>query len=315
MAKLLFDESPLVVQPGLAKKIGLNEAIVLQQIHYWLQGNKSGKEIDGARWIYNSLADWQEQFPFWSESTIYRTLQSLEEKMLLKTGNYNQRRGDRTKWYTIAYDELHFLEMGGDRNSVFQDGTANLQNETPSCQNGTTLPETTHEISTQTTAVANAVSTATPENNDFQKIWQEVEQVFIVVNSSDFFKLRELWEKYPQIERHRYALERAKKANPRQLRFYLKDFASFDPTAPRTWGQELTPSPVPSGFIQEIAAVPIHPDALKGYAEQGETVEDTLNRLLKAGTIKEKMYNASRQRYSDKLNAQASTIRRAEFAP
>ena len=32
-------------------KIGLNEAIVLQQLHYWLRDTNSGMECDGVRWI------------------------------------------------------------------------------------------------------------------------------------------------------------------------------------------------------------------------------------------------------------------------
>ena len=35
-SKLLIDEPPLQVLPSLALKIGLNEAIILQQVHYWL---------------------------------------------------------------------------------------------------------------------------------------------------------------------------------------------------------------------------------------------------------------------------------------
>lgn len=35
-AQLLINEPPLQVLPTLAKTIGLNEAIVLQQVHYWL---------------------------------------------------------------------------------------------------------------------------------------------------------------------------------------------------------------------------------------------------------------------------------------
>ena len=31
-------------------KIGLNEAIVLQQLHYWLRDTNSGMECDGVRW-------------------------------------------------------------------------------------------------------------------------------------------------------------------------------------------------------------------------------------------------------------------------
>ncbi len=61
MSKLLLDEHPLLVLPSLAKKIGLNEAIILQQINYWLIDSK--KEIDGRKWTYNSIKAWNEQFP------------------------------------------------------------------------------------------------------------------------------------------------------------------------------------------------------------------------------------------------------------
>ncbi|STI86995.1 replication protein [Escherichia coli] len=44
---LLFAERPLVINTQLAMKIGLNEAIVLQQLHYWLRDTSSGMECDG----------------------------------------------------------------------------------------------------------------------------------------------------------------------------------------------------------------------------------------------------------------------------
>lgn len=46
MSMVLFDEHPMLVNKPLAVEIGLNEAIVLQQIHYWLEMNKeSGKKL------------------------------------------------------------------------------------------------------------------------------------------------------------------------------------------------------------------------------------------------------------------------------
>jgi len=54
--KLVADEHPLIVLPTLQQRL-LNEAIVLQQIHYWL-GKECGQIIDGVRWIYNRLDDW-----------------------------------------------------------------------------------------------------------------------------------------------------------------------------------------------------------------------------------------------------------------
>ncbi|MGG3893610.1 DnaD domain protein [Geobacillus stearothermophilus] len=104
MSKLLLDEKPLIILPSLAKEIGLNEAIILQQLHYWLQ--ESGSEHDGHRWVYNTYEDWQKQFPFWSKNTIIRAIKSLEKKGLIVTGNYNKLKIDNTKWYRIDYEKL-----------------------------------------------------------------------------------------------------------------------------------------------------------------------------------------------------------------
>ena len=40
MSMYLFDDTPIVVNTTLANEIGLNEAIVLQQINYWIEINK-----------------------------------------------------------------------------------------------------------------------------------------------------------------------------------------------------------------------------------------------------------------------------------
>ncbi|PNY87131.1 conserved phage C-terminal domain-containing protein [Staphylococcus agnetis] len=107
MSKLLIDDYPIQVLPKLAEEIGLNEAIILQQIHYWL--NTSKHCHDGKKWIYNSYPEWQKQFPFWSERTIKRTFGSLEKQDLLHVGNYNKAGFDRTKWYSVNYETLNKL--------------------------------------------------------------------------------------------------------------------------------------------------------------------------------------------------------------
>ncbi|WOX32171.1 hypothetical protein R5O32_12080 [Listeria monocytogenes] len=76
---LLINDYPLQVLPTLAREIGLNEAIVLQQIHYWL--NKKQNLHDGRYWTYRSIQKWQEEnFSFWSLNTVKRTFTSLREK-------------------------------------------------------------------------------------------------------------------------------------------------------------------------------------------------------------------------------------------
>ena len=101
MSKLLIKELPLMILPQLAKAIGLNEAIVLQQLHYWLL--TSPVERDGMKWVFNTYEDWEKQFPFWSISTIGRVFRSLEEKKLTITKKFKRAGYDQTKWYTINY--------------------------------------------------------------------------------------------------------------------------------------------------------------------------------------------------------------------
>lgn len=109
MSRLLLEDEPLVVLPKLATVIGLNEAIILQQLHYWLE--KSNNVKDGFGWIYNTYEEWKNQFPFWSESTIKRTLKKLQERKIIIVGNYNKLKIDHTKWYRIDYEVLDNIEQ------------------------------------------------------------------------------------------------------------------------------------------------------------------------------------------------------------
>jgi len=141
MKNLLLDEYPLIILPSLATKIGLSEAIVLQQIHYWL--TKSANVVDDEPWVYNSISDWQKQFPFFSESTIKRILKKLEQQELIKSACFNKLKMDRTKWYTINYASLALGQFDPTIRSNWPNQQVSL---TPP------LPETTTETTSKTTS-------------------------------------------------------------------------------------------------------------------------------------------------------------------
>ncbi|MGH4229495.1 conserved phage C-terminal domain-containing protein [Klebsiella pneumoniae] len=101
---LLMPSRPIVINPDLAYSIGLNEAIALQQLNYWLQETNSGLERDGVRWIYNTTEQWLEQFPFWSESTLKRAFTRLKSLGVLKVEQLNKSQRDMTNYYTINYE-------------------------------------------------------------------------------------------------------------------------------------------------------------------------------------------------------------------
>ncbi|PHM45903.1 replication protein [Xenorhabdus mauleonii] len=104
MSSLLLKSRPLVVNPELAVRLGLNEAIVLQQLQYWLTETESGIDANGRRWIYNTIEKWQEQFPFFSESTIKRAFANLKKMNVLRIEQINKSNHDRTNYYSINYE-------------------------------------------------------------------------------------------------------------------------------------------------------------------------------------------------------------------
>ena len=108
-ASWLFSKHPLLVDQDLATVIGLNEAIVLQQLNYWLH-SKSAKKINDKWWVYNTYENWKKQnFPFWSLATIRRTFSSLEKKEVVVSANFNRAGFDKTKWYSIDETKLNQL--------------------------------------------------------------------------------------------------------------------------------------------------------------------------------------------------------------
>lgn len=111
---------------NVANLYGIEEAILLENIYFWCQKNKANEKhiINGKVWTYNSAKAFAEQFPYMTESKIYRTLKKLEDNGLIETGEFNNTAYDRTKWYTVT-DKACFL-LG---NRFLTDDESILQNE------------------------------------------------------------------------------------------------------------------------------------------------------------------------------------------
>lgn len=113
MTKLLISETPLIVLPSLAKTIGLNEALVLQQVHFWIA--QSMNEYDGHKWMYRTDDQWIEEFSFWSASTLRRTVSSLKKLGLIRVEKLARHFGgnsfDQKKYYTVIYSVVETLNL------------------------------------------------------------------------------------------------------------------------------------------------------------------------------------------------------------
>ena len=112
----------------IAQEIGVDEAIILQNIVFWLTKNKANglNYFDGRYWTYNSHKAFRELFPFWSESQIKRILQSLFDKNVILKGNYNSNPYDKTNWYALS-DEYSYLI--GVNNLIDETKSSNREDE------------------------------------------------------------------------------------------------------------------------------------------------------------------------------------------
>ena len=195
MSKILFDEHPLVIPVEAAKALGLEESIILQQVHYWLQDKVKSKDQksfhDGRYWIYDTYEEWKNTFPFWSISTIRRKICGLEKSGILLSANYNKNATVRMKWYSIDYDKLEKaiqpkqMEQSNMDKCNCSDGTnATVQNEqmdklnmssSNNIYNKDNQTKTTTETSTQ---ISPLPPTGEPEQKDSQTTLMERFEVF-----------------------------------------------------------------------------------------------------------------------------------------
>lgn len=118
----------------LAKEYGILEAILIKNIWFWIEKNRANEKnfYDGTYWTYNSTRAFNELFPYASESSIKRALKGLQEKGIIKTGNYNKSAYDRTLWYG-------FTDLGESivSNRQMEMNKSSNGNE----QNGLTIPD------------------------------------------------------------------------------------------------------------------------------------------------------------------------------
>ena len=169
---MLFNFRPLVINPELATRIGLNEAIVLQQVNYWINDKEQGVIHSGRRWVFNSYESWVKQFPFWSADTVKRAFTSLVKQGCLDVEQLNKSQHDRTNYYTINHD----CELLNDAEQVPSSNGANCPDrqaqDAPMDEgkNARSLTVTTTKTTTETKSIgasADASAPARPAKQDY----------------------------------------------------------------------------------------------------------------------------------------------------
>lgn len=230
MSLLLLKSRPLVVIPELAVRLGLNEAMLLQQIQYWLTETTSGVEYDGSRWIYNTVEEWKNQFPFFSESTIKRAFTNLKKQGVLRIEQINKSNHDRTNYYAINYDhhlltdEVNMTQSNDDNSSnrIVQNDLIDKRKLKPSnsskCTvlNGSKWPvltENTTEITSESTTETDHSSQNSGESSDQPKNDFLTRYPEAVIYSANFQK----WGDEGDLKTAKWMFGRVKKLNPSAL--------------------------------------------------------------------------------------------------
>lgn len=95
----------------IAGEYSVDVAIIVQHLAFWINKNMADNRNfnDGSYWTFTSTRALTELFPYWTENQIRRIIKTMIGKAIIKTGNYNQQKYDRTTWYafTNAFLQKH----------------------------------------------------------------------------------------------------------------------------------------------------------------------------------------------------------------
>jgi hypothetical protein len=143
-----------------AMKYGVESAILLTNIRFWLTKNKANQTHihDGYYWTYNSAKAFTELFPYMPRRSISMYLKKLCDLGVLKSGNYNDIKYDRTTWYTIPAEfavkppQALNLAIGENCQPSGQIRQSNGENSQPIGQIRPPIPDSKPDINTDAAA-------------------------------------------------------------------------------------------------------------------------------------------------------------------
>ncbi|MGL5832777.1 MAG: hypothetical protein ACRC1Z_06020 [Waterburya sp.] len=93
---------------NIAAALGnINAAIIIQQLHYWMEKKEVGVVVDGIKYIYNTYRDWvKTQFSWLSQWQLRQAMNLLRSLGIVKVIRYKAKRWNQTNYYTLDCDRL-----------------------------------------------------------------------------------------------------------------------------------------------------------------------------------------------------------------
>lgn len=100
----------------IADQYGTKAATLLYHFGFWYEKvlSEDHQYFEGEYWVRMKLDVLQGYFSYWSKDQLRRIIKKMCELSLLKKGEFNDKRSDRTNWYTLTErsKELLFREGG-----------------------------------------------------------------------------------------------------------------------------------------------------------------------------------------------------------
>jgi hypothetical protein len=122
-----------------AKLIGVDCAIVLALIAYWVAFNRANDKNfkQGRFWTYNSAKAWTQHCPYYTAKQIRRILDELESGGFILKDNFNENAYDRTLWYALTEKGESICLSGKMEEPVQDDGEADPVFSVDQCKTNT----------------------------------------------------------------------------------------------------------------------------------------------------------------------------------
>lgn len=176
----------------IAEKYGVNCAILLNNLTYWVQKNEANEVnyFEGRYWTYNSIKAFKELFPYMSQRQIKYALSRLEEEGLIVTGSFGEDKYDRTLWYSVNFEKFTDVQKENEDDKIVKSSSTLLSNGyIQNCQ---------MEYSTFVKSNSTLLSNVYKEANINTNINTDNKQKNIKKACSDKDRFNEFWDKYPR---------------------------------------------------------------------------------------------------------------------
>lgn len=192
---------------NVAKKVGVNKAILLQYIEFWVDKNKANKVLiyEGKAWVYHTASGFEEIFSYMKANTIAKYLVELEKEGYLHSSQNIEKgknRNNRVKYYTLGDAYFSITE----KEAQNQNECAKNQNEPAQNQNECAKNQNVYnDISLENNNISKSEVTKELDKQELDKqtLYRYPDKI------DDFFA--KIWEIYPRKVGKKEAKEKFKR--------------------------------------------------------------------------------------------------------